>query len=179
MSQIIVVTGASSGFGNLTAKALAHSGHTVYAGMRDPAHGNPAVQALEAYSKTNDVDLRPVAPNVLSEDSFQAGISKIIHEAGRIDVLIHNAGHMTFGPAEAFTPEQLAAEYDVNSIGTHRVNRVVLPHMRKAGKGLLIWVGSSSTRGGTPPYLGPYFSRKSSHGLSGRHLCWRTDSLGY
>lgn len=76
--------------------------------------------------------------NVLSKDSLRPGVSKIIKETGRIDVLIHNAGRMTFGPAEAFTPEQLAAEYDVNCIGTHRLNRVILPHMREAGKGFLV-----------------------------------------
>jgi len=158
MSKVIAITGASSGFGNLTAKALAHAGHVVYAGMRDPSHGNPAAQELHAFAEKEGVDLRPVELNVLSKDSLRPGVSKIIKETGRIDVLIHNAGRMTFGPAEAFTPEQLAAEYDVNCIGTHRLNRVVLPHMREAGKGLLIWVGSSSTT----PFLGPYFAAKAA-----------------
>ncbi len=162
MSKVIAITGASSGFGNLTAKALAHAGHVVYAGMRDPSHGNPAAQELHAFAEKEGVDLRPVELNVLSKDSLRPGVSKIIKETGRIDVLIHNAGRMTFGPAEAFTPEQLAAEYDVNCIGTHRLNRVVLPHMREAGKGFLVWVGSSSTRGGTTPFLGPYFAAKAA-----------------
>jgi len=158
MSKVIAITGASSGFGNLTAKALAHAGHVVYAGMRDPSHGNPAAQELHAFAEKEGVDLRPVELNVLSKDSLRPGVSKIIKETGRIDVLIHNAGRMTFGPAEAFTPEQLAAEYDVNCIGTHRLSRVVLTHMREAGKGLLIWVGSSSTT----PFLGPYFAAKAA-----------------
>ncbi|HEV3196574.1 MAG TPA: SDR family NAD(P)-dependent oxidoreductase, partial [Bryobacteraceae bacterium] len=46
-----------------------------------------------------------------------------------IDVLIHNAGHMVFGPAEAFTPNQLAELYDINVLSTQRVNRAVLPHL--------------------------------------------------
>jgi len=162
MSQIIAITGASSGFGALTAKALAYAGHIVYAGTRDATESNPSAVELEAYAKEHKVDLRPVALNVLSEDSLQAGVGQIIEEAGCIDILIHNAGHMSFGPTEAFTPEQLIAEYDVNCVGTHRLNRIVLPHMRKAGKGLLIWVGSSSTRGGVPPYLGPYFAAKAA-----------------
>ena len=85
----------------------------------------------------------------------------MLAEAGRLDVLIHNAGHMCFGPAEAFTPEQLAQFYDVNVIGTQRVNRATLPHMRGLGKALMVWVGSSSTRGGHPPFLGPYFAAKA------------------
>lgn len=148
MSQIIVITGASSGFGNLTAKALAHAGHTVYGGTREVIRNNKSAEDMVAYAQKDSVDLRPVELNVLSEQSLQGGVDKIIKEAGRIDVLIHNAGHMTYGPTEAFKPEQLMAEYDLNCVGTHRLNRIALPHMRKAGKGLIIWVGSSSTHGG-------------------------------
>ena len=83
-------------------------------------------------------------------------------EAGRIDVVIHNAGHMSFGPAEAFTPEQFAELYDINVLSTQRVNRAVLPHMRRRGAGLVVWVSSCSTRGGTPPYLSPYFAAKGA-----------------
>jgi NAD(P)-dependent dehydrogenase (short-subunit alcohol dehydrogenase family) len=66
-----------------------------------------------------------------------------------------------FGPAEAFTPEQLAELYDINVLSTQRVNRVALPQMRKQHQGLLIWVSSSSSAGGTPPYLAPYFASKA------------------
>jgi NAD(P)-dependent dehydrogenase (short-subunit alcohol dehydrogenase family) len=75
--------------------------------------------------------------------------------------VIHNAGHMVFGPAEAFTPEQLADLYDINVLSTQRVNRAALPVLRQQGQGLVVWVGSSSTRGGTPPYLAPYFAAKA------------------
>jgi NAD(P)-dependent dehydrogenase (short-subunit alcohol dehydrogenase family) len=74
---------------------------------------------------------------------------------------MHNAGHMSFGPAEAFTPEQLAELYDVNVLSTQRVNRAGLPQLRKQGRGLLVWVSSSSSAGGTPPYLAPYFAAKA------------------
>ena len=69
---------------------------------------------------------------------------------------------MVFGPAEAFTPEQLAQLYDINVLSTQRVNRAVLPHLRLLGKGLIVWVSSSSARGGTPPYLAPYFAAKAA-----------------
>jgi NAD(P)-dependent dehydrogenase (short-subunit alcohol dehydrogenase family) len=68
---------------------------------------------------------------------------------------------MVFGPAEAFTPEQLAEIYDANVLSTQRVNRAALPILRKQGGGLVVWVGSSSTGGGTPPYLAPYFAAKA------------------
>jgi NAD(P)-dependent dehydrogenase (short-subunit alcohol dehydrogenase family) len=68
---------------------------------------------------------------------------------------------MVFGPAEAFTPEQLGELYDVNVLSTQRVNRAALPHLRKQRKGLVVWVSSSSSAGGTPPYLAPYFAAKA------------------
>ena len=81
--------------------------------------------------------------------------------ADRLDVIVHNAGHMSFGPAECFTPEQFAELYDINVLSTQRVNRAALPHMRKQRQGLLVWVSSSSSAGGTPPYLAPYFAAKA------------------
>ena len=68
---------------------------------------------------------------------------------------------MVFGPAEAFTPEQLAELYDINVLSTQRVNRAILPQLRKQRNGLLVWVSSSSSAGGTPPYLAPYFAAKA------------------
>jgi NAD(P)-dependent dehydrogenase (short-subunit alcohol dehydrogenase family) len=162
MSKIILITGASSGFGRLTAEALAKAGHTVYASMRETAAQKaPEVAKIAAFSKENGVDLRTVELDVLSQDSVDAAVSKVIGESGRIDVLIHNAGHMVFGPAEAFTPEQLAQLYDVNVLSTQRVNRAVLPHLRRQKQGLVVWVSSSSSAGGTPPYLAPYFAAKA------------------
>ena len=109
MNKVILITGASSGFGRLTAEALAKAGHTVYASMRETAGGNaPEVAKIAAFSKKNGVDLRTVELDVLSQDSVDAAVSKVTGESGRIDVLIHNAGHMVFRPAEALTPEQLA-----------------------------------------------------------------------
>lgn len=97
-----------------------------------------------------------------SQASVDAAIAGIEAEHGHIDVLVHNAGHMSTGPAEAFTPDQLAALYDVNVLSTQRVNRAALPGMRRRGQGLVLWVSSSSVKGGTPPYLAPYFAAKAA-----------------
>jgi NAD(P)-dependent dehydrogenase (short-subunit alcohol dehydrogenase family) len=162
MKKVIVVTGASSGFGALASRALASAGHVVYAGMRDTKGRNaPQVTLAQEYAAKNRVDLRTVELDVLSDKSVDAGITKIIAENGRLDVIVHNAGHMVFGPAEAFTPEQLAELYDVNVLSTQRVNRAALPQLRKQKQGLVIWVSSSSAAGGTPPYLAPYFAAKA------------------
>ncbi|MEO1246559.1 MAG: SDR family oxidoreductase [Pseudomonadota bacterium] len=162
MSKIILITGASSGFGRLTAERLAKDGDTVYASMRNTASRNAAeVDKIDAFSKANGVDLRTVELDVQSQESVDAAIAKVIAEAGRIDVVVHNAGHMAFGPAEAFSPEQFAQLYDINVISAQRVNRAVLPHLRRQKQGLLVWVSSSSSAGGTPPYLSPYFAAKA------------------
>lgn len=163
MQQIILVTGASSGFGAMSARALADAGHIVYASMRDTAARNaPQVAAVNEYAAQHKVRLHAIELDVQSQASADAAIAQIIAEQGRIDVVMHNAGHMVFGAAEAFTPEQYAALYDVNVLGTQRVNRAALPHLRARGQGMLLWVGSSSHRGGTPPYLAPYFAAKAA-----------------
>jgi NAD(P)-dependent dehydrogenase (short-subunit alcohol dehydrogenase family) len=161
--QVIVITGASSGFGALTARALAKAGHTVYAGIRATQTRNAkAVADAAVFAKENGVDLRSVELDVANDASVEAGIARIVADAGHLDVIIHNAGHMSFGPAEAFTPEQFAELFDINVLSTQRVNRAAVPYLRKQGKGLIVWISSSSTRGGTPPYLSPYFAAKAA-----------------
>jgi NAD(P)-dependent dehydrogenase (short-subunit alcohol dehydrogenase family) len=162
MKNIIVITGASSGFGALAARALAMAGHTVYASMRETTGRNAAqVEAVKQFAKENDVDLRAIELDVASQESADQAVKTIVERDGRLDV-IHNAGHMVFGPAEAFTPEQLVQVYDTNVLSTQRVNRAALPQLRQQRKGLVLWVGSTSTRGGTPPYLAPYFAAKAA-----------------
>ncbi|RON83362.1 oxidoreductase [Pseudomonas chlororaphis] len=163
MQSVILITGASSGFGALTARALADAGHIVYASMRETLGRNaPQVAEVRRYADEHRVDLRSVELDVASSASVEAGVARIVADCGRLDVIIHNAGHMAFGPAEAFTPEQFAQLYDINVLSTQRVNRAALPQLRKQGRGLVLWVSSSSARGGTPPYLAPYFAAKAA-----------------
>lgn len=163
MDKVILITGASSGFGRLTAEALARAGHIVYASMRATTGRNAAaVQQMAAFADLHGAALQAVELDVQSQASVDAAVESIIAAHGRIDVVIHNAGHMAFGPAEAFSPEQFAQLYDVNVVSTQRVNRAVLPHMRALREGLLVWVSSSSSAGGTPPYLSPYFAAKAA-----------------
>ena len=162
MKYVILITGASTGFGALTARRLAEAGHMVYATMRETNGRNAKqVEAARKFAAEKNVDLRTAELDVSSQESADRAIRQVLSEAGRLDVIIHNAGHMVFGPAEAFTPEQLAYLYDVNVLSTQRVNRAALPILRRQGNGFVVWVGSSSTRGGTPPYLAPYFAAKA------------------
>ena len=109
MSKTILVTGASSGFGAMTARALADAGHAVYAGIRDTTgHNLAAVTAAAAYASACSVQLRTVELDVADQLSVDAAVAQILAGTGRVDVVVHNAGHMVLGPLEAFTPEQLA-----------------------------------------------------------------------
>ncbi len=157
--KTVFITGASSGIGALTARALADVGYTVYAGIRQASNDNmKAVEDARKYAADHSVDLRTVDLDVSSQVSVDAAVKQVTAETGQIDVLMHNAGHMVLGPAEAFTVDELAEMYDTNVLSTQRA---VLPQMRERGDGLLVWVGSTSTLGGTPPYLGPYFAAKA------------------
>ncbi|HXL61441.1 MAG TPA: SDR family NAD(P)-dependent oxidoreductase [Mycobacterium sp.] len=161
--KVVLVTGASSGFGAMTVRALADTKHVVYAGMRDIGDRNAgAADAARRYADEHGVTLRPIEMDVSDQASVDGAVAAVLAESCRIDVVIHNAGHMVLGPTEAFTPEQLAAVYDTNVLSTQRVNRAVLPTLRARRDGLVIWMGSSSSRGGTPPYLGPYFAAKAA-----------------
>lgn len=105
---VITISGASSGFGAMAARALAKAGHIVYAGMRATADRNAAqVQKCNEFSKENGVKLFAVEMDVASDESTKAAVYQIIKDQGHLDVVIHNVGHMTLGPLESFTPEQL------------------------------------------------------------------------
>jgi NAD(P)-dependent dehydrogenase (short-subunit alcohol dehydrogenase family) len=100
MKNVIAITGASSGFGALAARALARAGHIVYASMRDTAGRNaPQVKEVEKYAAEHGVDLRAIELDVSSQPSCDTAIQQIIATNGSLDVVVHNAGHMVFGPA--------------------------------------------------------------------------------
>ena len=162
MSSVVLVTGASTGIGNLTARALAAEGHTVYASVRDLA-GTDAAHADELleFGRGAGHDLRVVELDVQSEASAEAAVSTILDEAGHLDAVVHNAGHLGVGYVEAFTVEDLQHLLDINTIGVQRVNRAVLPHLRSRRVGTLIYVGST-TSVVLPPFMGPYVAAKAA-----------------
>jgi len=164
MSQsVVLVTGAATGIGALAVRSLAKAGHVVYASMRDIAGRNAArVRELRDWGFANGADVRVVELDVLSQASADAAVASIIADRGRLDAVVHNAGHLVIGPTEAFTPEEIAQVFDTNFLGTQRVNKAVLPVMRRQGKGLVLWVSSSTVRGGFPPFLGPYAAAKAA-----------------
>jgi NAD(P)-dependent dehydrogenase (short-subunit alcohol dehydrogenase family) len=163
MHKVILVTGAGTGIGKLTAQALAEAGHIVYATMRDVEGRNkPRADELRALGEARGIALHPLELDVLSQASADAAAATIMREQGRIDVVMQNAGHLVVGPAEAFTPEEMAKVFDTNLFGAQRVNRAVLPYLRKQEAGLMLWISSTTTKGGFPPFMGPYGAAKAA-----------------
>jgi NAD(P)-dependent dehydrogenase (short-subunit alcohol dehydrogenase family) len=161
--QIILITGAGSGIGRLSAQSLALAGHTVYASMRDLGGRNaPRAAGLRAWAGQLGCKLIPIELDVLSQASSDRAIATILREQGRLDVLVQNAGHLVVGPTEAFTAEEVMAVLDTNFLGAQRVLRAALPAMRARESGLLLWISSSTTKGGFPPFLGPYGAAKAA-----------------
>jgi NAD(P)-dependent dehydrogenase (short-subunit alcohol dehydrogenase family) len=154
MSKTVLITGASSGFGRDTAETLHNAGHTVYASMRGVEDKNR--EAAEALRK---LGIKIVELDVCDDTSVQAAVEKVLAEAGKIDVLVNNAGMGSAGVTEAFTAEQAALVFDTNVIGLLRVTSAVLPSMRRTRDGLIINVGSILGRV-TFPFLGIYGASK-------------------
>jgi NAD(P)-dependent dehydrogenase (short-subunit alcohol dehydrogenase family) len=177
-SHVVLVTGAGTGIGNLTARALAAAGHTVFASMRDPFGRNaPRSRELLDLAARENIDLRVVELDVQSQDSADNAVTSILAETGRLDVVVHNAGHLMVGFAEAFTAEDLAHLMDVNVLGMQRVNRAALPHLRSRGEGLLVYVGSS-TSVVLPPFLAPYVASKAAFDALARTTAYEVGQFG-
>jgi NADP-dependent 3-hydroxy acid dehydrogenase YdfG len=154
MSKTILITGASSGFGRDTAETLFRSGHTVYASMRNVQGKN-----REAAEALRNLGIKTVELDVSDDASVEAGVNKVLTEAGSIDVLVNNAGIGSAGVTEAFTADQAKVVFDTNVIGLLRVTRAVLPSMRRKRDGLIINIGSVLGRV-TFPFLGIYGASK-------------------
>jgi NAD(P)-dependent dehydrogenase (short-subunit alcohol dehydrogenase family) len=120
------------------------------------------VRELRDWSFAHGYDLRVVELDVQSQGSADRAVRTIVGGQGRLDVVIHNAGDLVVGPTEAFTPEEIVQVLDTNVLGTQRVNKAVLPVMRDQHSGLLLWVSSTTTRGGFQPFLGPYAAAKAA-----------------
>jgi NADP-dependent 3-hydroxy acid dehydrogenase YdfG len=154
MSKTILITGASSGFGRDTAETLARAGHRVFATMRDPrAKNRDHARALQVHG------IEVVELDVTSDASVEAAVKEILQSAGRIDVLINNAGVASAGITEAFTADQAKVIFNTNVVGLLRTSRAALPAMRQQRDGLIINLGSILGRV-TFPFFGIYGASK-------------------
>ena len=143
--QVILITGASSGFGKITAQMLSEQGHIVYGTSRKPSGNMNNVKMLVA-----DVT------NILS---IHEAVGQIISEQGRIDVLINNAGMGIGGALELATEDEISGQMNTNFFGVVNMCKVVLPYMRKARRGKIINISSIGGVMGIP-YQGFYSASK-------------------
>jgi NADP-dependent 3-hydroxy acid dehydrogenase YdfG len=154
MSETILITGASSGFGRITAEVMAQAGHMVFASMRDPSvkNRNHAQELRQRGIAVLELDIG-------SDTSVDHAVKKVLADVGRIDVLINNAGIASAGITEAFTADQAKVVLNTNIVGLLRTNRAVLPTMRAQGDGLILNIGPILGRV-TFPFFGIYGASK-------------------
>lgn len=133
MTQTILITGASSGIGKVTAKHFHDQGWNVIATMRSP----------EKETELSELDNVLVTRlDVLNRDTIDAAVAKGIETFGRIDVLLNNAGYGAYGPLEAFPFDRIERQFDTNVLGLLAVTKAVLPHFRANKSGTIINVSS-------------------------------------
>ena len=158
--QAVLVTGSNSGLGRQIAETLARRGHVVFAGIRESAGRNAAAaDELRTLTEVEGTALCVVDLDVTRDESVEQAIREVVETAGRLDVVVNNAGRSYMGPLEAFTIDQARGQFEVNVFGAMRVNRAALPHMREQGSGLLIQIGSVLGRLALP-FFGLYAAGK-------------------
>lgn len=145
MSHVILMSGASRGIGLVSAQLLHKRGHRVFGTARNPAAGSTPFRLLRM--------------DVTDGASVHAAVTEVIAEAGRLDVLVNNAGYDLYGTAEETSLAALLAQLDTNFVGAVRLTQAVLPHMQRQRGGKLI---NLSSLGGllALPYNSAYAASK-------------------
>jgi NAD(P)-dependent dehydrogenase (short-subunit alcohol dehydrogenase family) len=145
--QVVLITGASSGVGQSTARLLSQRGFTVVGTSRNPARAEniPGVEMLPL--------------DVCIDDSVRACVAAVHHRCGRLDVLINNAGYELAGALEELSPQEALSQFDTNFFGVVRMVNAVLPFMRQQKRGHIINVGSLSGLSAIP-FMGIYSASK-------------------
>jgi NAD(P)-dependent dehydrogenase (short-subunit alcohol dehydrogenase family) len=153
--KVAVVTGSSSGIGYATALQLARNGYNTFATMRNTAKSADLIKAAE----NEKLSLHVEQLDVTSSDSIKEAMAKISESAGRIDVLVNNAGYAAVGALEDLSIKEIQDQLDTNLLGTMRVTQQVLPIMRKQGGGIIVNVSSVAGRIALP-YFSAYVATK-------------------
>lgn len=175
---VVLVTGSSTGFGRLTSMALARRGYQVIASMRDVTGRNRRHAAdLDALGRKENLRLGVVELDVTDDRSVNGAVDRIVRDAGRIDIVVNNAGVSSWALTETSTIEQTKRLFETNFFGVLRVNRAVLPHMRARRSGLLIHIGSIAGRL-VMPSLGIYCATKFALEAIAETLRYELSQLG-
>jgi NAD(P)-dependent dehydrogenase (short-subunit alcohol dehydrogenase family) len=170
---VILITGCSSGFGLLTALHFARKGDTVYASMRNTSKAGDLEKACQA----EDLTIEVVQLDVTDEKSVTRAVKHIMDGAGRIDVLVNNAGIGATGPVEETDDDELKEIFETNFFGALRVTRAVLPHMRQQRAGTIVNVSSLAGRV-SPPFDGIYSASKHALEAASEALYYEVHPFG-
>lgn len=154
---IALITGTSSGFGMLTAVALAKKGFQVFAAMRSLDRRGPLVQLIKEEGVSDHIEL--IQMDVTDPLEIKQVVNQIVDRFKRIDVLINNAGYAAPGFVEEVSLDDWRKQFETNFFGVVSLTQTVLPFMRNQRKGTIINMSSISGRMGFPA-LGPYVSSK-------------------
>ncbi|MEK0318487.1 MAG: SDR family oxidoreductase [Nitrosopumilus sp.] len=146
MDKVALVTGSSSGIGLETSLALARDDYRTFASMRDTGK---AIELQEAAKKEN-LSIDVIELDVDKEDSIMSAVKKVMSEAGRIDVLVNNAGYGQFGCTEDVPIEDFRKQFETNFFSIVRIIQEVAPIMRKQGSGVIVNISSVVGRMGLP-----------------------------
>lgn len=177
-SQSVLVTGSSSGIGRAISEGLARKGHTVFAAMRNVNGKNAAAaQELKSVAQQENLNIHVVEMDVTNDESVAKAVETVLGIAGSIDVLVNNAGIMAIGISEAMTTAQVQQMFDVNVMGTFRVNQAVLPHMRQRGSGYVVYISSTSSLI-IFPFMGMYGATKAAVSGMAETMHYELHSLG-
>ena len=162
MAPVSVVTGANSGIGRAIAIHLSTIGHDVYGTVRDTARA----AKLETMAAERGAEVNLVELDIADDESVARGFAQILDEAGRVDVLVNNAGIGSNAVVEDATPDVLLDVMNVNLCGAVRCIRAVLPQMRERGSGAIVNITSVAGRIGALAQA-PYVASKwAFEGLS-------------
>lgn len=170
---VVLITGCSSGIGKASAQHLARRGYRVYATVR----GGTAARHLSQWAAEQQADLHPIPMDVTDAGAVERGVAEVLADAGRLDVLVNNAGIAIPGALEEMEATDLERVMQVNFYGPLRVTRSVLPHMRRQAAGRIIMLSSLSALVGLPG-MGAYSASKAALELASESLRLEVDRFG-
>jgi NAD(P)-dependent dehydrogenase (short-subunit alcohol dehydrogenase family) len=160
--KVVIITGSSSGIGLESALLLARNSYITYATMRSPEKDT----SIKAAVQKEHLPIRVIQLDVNDDNSVKSAIDHIVSEAGRIDVLVNNAGYSLGGALEDLSMDEIQSQYETNLFGLIRVTQAVIPTMRKQRSGRIINISSGAGIFGFPGYSAYVSTKFAVEGLS-------------
>lgn len=162
MKKVILITGASSGMGKSAANFLHQQGHTVYG----------AARRINEMKDLETKGMKIISLDLLNDESIQTCVNEILHQEGRIDVVINNAGYGSYGSVEDVSIEEAKRQFEVNIFGLARLTQLIIPSMRANRSGRFVNISSMGGKIYTP--MGAWY-HATKHALEGWSDCLRLE----